>query len=141
MWANISTAPTPSVTAWLRCIITAAPPPSSPPTSVAVHSGRDMSRGDCAATSARSINWRMVPGSGRRIRRTWKSRLKSGSITHRGATVGNVGDTTFCRSLSTLREAFSNRLRNLSQSGVVSKISSVMIPERVRGLASPRCRI
>ena len=28
-----------------------------------------------------------------------------------------------------------------SQSGSVSRISSVMIPERVRGLASPRCRI
>ena len=102
MWANISTAPTPSVTAWLRCIMIAAPPPSSPSMSVAVHSGREMSRGDCAATSARSITWRSVPGSEIRIRRTWKSRLKSGSITHRGATVGSVGVTTFCRSLQHL---------------------------------------
>ena len=76
--------------------------------SVAVHSGREMSSGDCSATSARSITSRSVPGSGTRTRRTWKSRLKSGSMTQRGAAVGSVGITTFCRSRSTLREAFSN---------------------------------
>ena len=44
--------------------------------------------------------------------------MKSGSTTQRGAAVGSVGMTTFCRSRSTLREAFSNRARNRSQSGV-----------------------
>ena len=47
MLANISTLPTPSVTAWLRCNIVAARPSASPSTSVAVHSGREMSSGDC----------------------------------------------------------------------------------------------
>ena len=95
MLANISMAPTPSVTAWLRCSIVAAVPSASPSTSVAVHSGREMSIGDCSATSARSITSRSVPGAGTRTRRTWKSRLKSGSTTHRGAAVGSVGMTTF----------------------------------------------
>ncbi len=35
------------------------------------------------------------PVAGTRTRRTWKSRLKSGSTTHRGAAVGSVGMTTF----------------------------------------------
>ena len=109
MLANISTPPTPSVTAWLRCTIRAARPPASPSMSVAVHSGREMSSGDCRATSARSITSRRVPGSATRTRRTWKSRLKSGSMTQRGAAVGSVGITTFCRSRSTFRDALSNR--------------------------------
>ena len=45
-------------------------------------------------------------------------------MTQRGATVGSVGITTFCRSRSTLREAFSNLVRNRCQSGVVSRIST-----------------
>ena len=63
--------------------------------------------------------------------------LKSGSMTQRGAAVGSVGMTTFCRSRSTLRDAFSKRARKRSQSGVASSSSTPMIPERVRGLASP----
>ncbi|COW89246.1 Uncharacterised protein [Mycobacterium tuberculosis] len=65
--------------------------------------------------------------------------MKSGSTTQRGAAVGKVGTTTFCRSRNTRREAFSNRVRKRSQSGVPSSSSSAMIPERVRGFASPRC--
>ena len=42
----------------------AARPPASPSMSVAVHSGREISSGDCSATSARSITSRRVPGSG-----------------------------------------------------------------------------
>ena len=141
MLANISTPPTPSVTAWLRCTIRAARPPASPSMSVAVHSGREMSSGDCSATSARSMTSRRVPGSETRTRRTWKSRLKSGSTTQRAGAVGSVGITTFCRSRNTFRDAFSNLVRKRSQSGELSRISSVMIPDRVRGLASPRCNI
>ena len=55
------------------------------------------------------------------------------------AAVGSVGTTTFCRNLNTLRDAFSNRERKRFQSGVLSSNSSAMIPERVRGFASPRC--
>ncbi len=127
------------MTAWLTCNTVAAFPSAKPSTRVAVHSGREMSIGDCRLTSARSKTSRRVPGSDTRTRRTWKSRLKSGSTTQRGAAVGNVGTTTFCRSRSTRREAFSNRARNCCQSGVVSNSSSAMIPERVRGFASPRC--
>lgn len=111
MLANISMAPTPSVTAWLRCSIDAAVPSARPSTSVAVQSGREMSMGDCTATSARSSTSRSVPGAGTRTRRTWKSMLKSGSMTQRGAAVGSVGMTTFCRRRRTLRDAFSKRDR------------------------------
>src|SRR5271165_6951302 len=83
------------------------PAVSSPSTKVTVHSGREMSSGDCSITSARSSTSRIVPGAGTRTRRTWKFRLKSGSTTQRGAAVGTVGVTTFWRSLSTRRDAFS----------------------------------
>ena len=46
MLANISTAPTPSVTAWLMCSSIAALPSAKPSTNVAVHSGREMSSGE-----------------------------------------------------------------------------------------------
>ena len=91
---------------------------------VAVHSGRAVSSGDCSINSARSNTCRSEPGSATRILRTWKSRLKSGSTTQRGEAVGNVGTTTFCRSRNAFRDAFSNRVRKRSQSGVVSRISS-----------------
>ena len=71
MWANISTAPTPSVMAWLMCSSVAALSSCRPSTRVAVHSGREISSGDCRATSARSMTCLSVPGCGTRTRRTW----------------------------------------------------------------------
>ena len=67
MWANISTLPTPSVTAWDRCSSVAAFPPARPSIRVAVHSGRAMSSGDCSITSARSNTCLSEPGSATRI--------------------------------------------------------------------------
>ena len=142
MLANISTPPTPSVTAWLRCTIIAALPSARP----SIEGGRPQRAGD--------------------VERRLQSDL--GQIDHlaQGAGLGDphpadveveveVGVDDPARRAPSAASASrpsaaaaapcARRSRTSSgtrsQSGVVSRISSVMIPERVRGLASPRCSI
>ena len=112
----------PSDTAWLMCISTAARPSVMSSTRVTLHSGREMSSGACTINSAMSRTSRSVPGVVTRARRMWKSRLKSGSTTQRGAIVGSVGTTTFWRIRGMRREALSNRSRKRFQSGVDCRI-------------------
>ena len=140
MLANISTPPTPSVTAWLRC-----------------SSGRGPAAGEALDQGRRPQR----PGD---VQRRLQRHL--GEVEHLAQRAGfghahpahvevevEVGVDHPARRRRRQRRhrrpsaaaaapcgrRCSNRARKRSQSGVVSRISTAMIPERVRGLASPRC--
>ncbi len=138
--ANISTPPTPSVTAWLRCSISAARPSASPSTSVTVHSGREMSSGDCSCDLGEVEHLAHRAGLGHAHAPDVEVEVEVG-VDHparRGRRQRRHHDL-LAKPQHLARRVLEHGVRNRLQSGVVSRISRVMIPERVRGLASPRC--
>ncbi len=63
--------PSPSMIVWCIFCTSADLPPRSPSTIQNCHSGRVRSNGSTAIRLARSSSWRIVPGLGRAMWRTW----------------------------------------------------------------------
>ena len=89
------------------------------------HSGRVRSNGSSVISVARSSSWRIEPGLGSAMRRTWLSMSKSGSSTHIGADRLTGAGWTRHRSRGTFHVARSMRARRRSKSGGRSSTETV----------------
>ena len=125
--------PTPSVIEWCTLSTSAAPPPSSPSTTVYSHRGRARSKPAIAALRARSSTHSNEPGSGARTRRRWYERSNCGSADQHGGPTRHIGVTTRWRRRGMRRLPRSTRSTSASQSGLRSRVSTVTTVERSVG--------
>ena len=135
---DISTPPSPSVIVWCIFDTSADLPPRNPSTTTNCHSGRVRSNGSTVISVARSSSWRIVPGLGRAMWRTWWSMSNSGSSTHSGADRLTGAGCTRQRSRGTFQIACSIRARNRSTSGGRSRIETVPNVDDRKGSFSRR---
>ena len=82
--AMIARPATPSATQWCTFEISANRSPSTPSTNQCSHSGFPRSSSCDMIRPARRLSWRMSPGGGSAVWRTWNCRLKSASSTQTG---------------------------------------------------------
>ena len=109
--------PSPSVIVWCIFDTRAALPPRSPSTTVNCQSGRIRSNGSSVINVPRSSSWRIEPGLGRAMRRTWTSMSNPGSSAHIGADRLTGAGCTRQRKRGTFQVARSMRARRRSKSG------------------------
>ena len=114
---------------WCIFDTSAALLPRKPSTTTNCQSGRVRSNGSSVISVAVSSSWRIEPGLGRAMRRTWTSMSNSGSSAHVGAHSDTAAGWTRHRSRGMTDVALSIRAFRRSKSG--GRSSNDTVPNMV----------